>query len=66
MRHAPDPRVLLDVAAVQLTADSVAPDLGALLARLHRLEEQVAAGVPGPGAVATAPASVTAPVSSGR
>ena len=30
MRHAPDPRVLLDVAAVQLTADSVAPDLGAL------------------------------------
>ena len=28
MRHAPDPRVLLDVAAVQLTADSVAPDLG--------------------------------------
>ena len=45
MRHAPDPRVLLDVAAVQLTADSVAPDLGALLARLHRLEEQVAAGV---------------------
>ncbi len=46
MRHAPDPRVLLDVAAVQLTADSVAPDLAALLARLHRLEEQVAAGVP--------------------
>ncbi|MET0662690.1 MAG: DNA polymerase III subunit gamma/tau [Ilumatobacteraceae bacterium] len=45
MRHAPDARVLLDVAAVQLTSDSVAPDLGALLARLHRLEEQVAAGV---------------------
>ncbi len=44
MRHAPDARVLLDVAAVQLTADSVAPDVGALLARLHRLEEQVAAG----------------------
>ena len=46
MRHAPDPRVLLDVAAVQLTADSVAPDLAALLTRLHRLEEQVAAGIP--------------------
>ncbi len=45
MRHAPDARVLLDVAAVQLTSDAVAPDLGALLARLHRLEEQVAAGV---------------------
>ncbi len=58
MRQAPDARVLLDVAAVQLTADSVAPDLGALLARLHRLEEQVAAGVP--AAAAGAPAAPTA------
>ena len=66
MRHAPDPRVLLDVAAVQLTADSVAPDLGALLARLHRLEEQVAGGVVAAGAVA-APAAAEAPLSpSGR
>jgi DNA polymerase-3 subunit gamma/tau len=46
MRHAPDPRVLLDVAAVQLTSEAVSPDLGALLARLHRLEQQLAAGVP--------------------
>jgi len=63
MRHAPDARVLLDVAAVQLTSDSVAPDLGALLARLHRLEEQVAAGVTvaAPG-VQTAPAAVGDPV----
>ncbi|MET0908321.1 MAG: DNA polymerase III subunit gamma/tau, partial [Ilumatobacteraceae bacterium] len=63
MRHAPDARVLLDVAAVQLTADSVAPDLGALLARLHRLEEQVAAGVTvaAPG-VQDAPAAAADPV----
>ncbi|MGE5210599.1 MAG: hypothetical protein ACM3MM_05000, partial [Acidobacteriota bacterium] len=45
MRHAPDPRVLLDVAAVQLTADDAGGDVGALLARLERLERQVAAGV---------------------
>ncbi len=55
MRHAPDPRVLLDVAVVQLTADSVAPDLGALLTRLHRVEEQLASG--------TVPASAPAPAS---
>jgi DNA polymerase-3 subunit gamma/tau len=69
MRHAPDPRVLLDVAAVQLTADSVAPDIGGLLARLHRLEEQVAAGVPVAASAASAPAaSATAPpvTTSGR
>jgi DNA polymerase III subunit gamma/tau len=42
MRHAPDPRVLLDVATVQLTADSVAPDLIGLLTRLDRLEQQMA------------------------
>jgi len=44
MRHAPDPRVLLDVATVQLTSDSVAPDLGALLLRLERVEKQLAEG----------------------
>jgi DNA polymerase-3 subunit gamma/tau len=55
MRHAPDPRVLLDVAAVQLTADDVGGDVGALLARLERLERQVASGV------TTAPAPAPAP-----
>jgi len=45
MRHAPDPRVLLDVATVQLTADSVSTDTASLLARLERLERQVADGV---------------------
>ncbi len=42
MRHAPDPRVLLDVAAVQLTSDAAAPDVLALMARLHRVEQQLA------------------------
>ncbi|MBG7603175.1 MAG: DNA polymerase III subunit gamma/tau [Actinobacteria bacterium] len=54
MRHAPDPRVLLDVATVQLTSDSVAPDLGALLMRLERVEKQLADGVPSAGAAASA------------
>ena len=48
MRHAPDPRVLLDVAAVQLTADSVGNDTDALVRRIERLEQQIAAGVPAP------------------
>ncbi len=48
MRNAPDPRVLLDVATVQLTADSVGGDTGALLQRIERLERQVAAGVAAP------------------
>jgi len=48
MRHAPDPRVLLDVATVQLTADSAGGDTAALLQRLERLERQVAAGAAAP------------------
>jgi DNA polymerase III subunit gamma/tau len=63
MRHAPDPRVLLDVATVQLTADDVGGDLVALVQRIDRLERQVAAG-----GVAAAPESKAAPVdpSTGR
>ena len=55
MRHAPDPRVLLDVATVQLTADTASADTAALLQRIERLERQVAAG-------AAAPVAETAPV----
>jgi DNA polymerase-3 subunit gamma/tau len=55
MRHAPDPRVLLDVATVQLTADNVSGDTAALVQRIERLERQVAAG-------AAAPAVEKAPV----
>jgi DNA polymerase III subunit gamma/tau len=64
MRHAPDPRVLLDVATVQLTADSVSNDTSALVARLDRIERQLADGV----TAAPAPAAARPPVdpSTGR
>ena len=52
MRHAPDPRVLLDVATVQLTADSVSDDTSALAARLDRIERQLADGAVAAPAVA--------------
>lgn len=47
MRHAPDPRVLLDVAIVKLTSDSAASGdagaaIGALTARVAKLEQQLA------------------------
>jgi DNA polymerase-3 subunit gamma/tau len=45
MRHAPDPRVLLEVALVQLTNDDAGgTDLVTLSARLDRLEQAVRAG----------------------
>lgn len=44
MRHAPDPRLLLDVALVQLTHESSGSDLSSLLSRLERLEKSVASG----------------------
>ncbi|CAB4856702.1 unannotated protein [freshwater metagenome] len=44
MRHAPDPRLLLDVALVQLTHEAAGSDLGAILSRLERLEQTVAKG----------------------
>ena len=60
MRHAPDPRLLLDVALVQLTHEPTGNDLGAIVARLERLEKSgVAAGAPGtPAAPAARPAPV--------
>ena len=58
MRHAPDPRVLLDVATVQLSAEGAASDVDTLAARLERLERQVAAGATTPSAPATPPAPV--------
>ncbi len=45
MRHAPDPRLLLDVALVQLTHEAVGNDLTALVARLERLENAAAKGI---------------------
>jgi DNA polymerase-3 subunit gamma/tau len=56
MRHAPDPRLLLEVALVQLTHEASSHDVSVLLERIERLEQQVAAGV------AAAPAARPAPV----
>ncbi|MGA9279361.1 DNA polymerase III subunit gamma/tau, partial [Ilumatobacter sp.] len=55
MRNAPDPRVLLDVATVRLCSEDVGDDVGALAARVHRLERKVADGVP--AATGAAPAA---------
>ncbi|MCB0043678.1 MAG: hypothetical protein KDE23_28520, partial [Caldilinea sp.] len=41
MRHAPDPRILVEVALVQLTHDEAGNDVDALLARIERLEQTV-------------------------
>jgi DNA polymerase-3 subunit gamma/tau len=41
MRHAPDPRILVEVALVQLTHDDAADDTDALLARIERLEQSI-------------------------
>ena len=46
MRHAPDPRLLLEVALVQLSHPAASNDLSVLLERVARLEQQVAAGPP--------------------
>ena len=59
MRQAPDPRVLLDVAVVQLAAHDSGTDNAALSARLQKLEKQVAALAtgtsPSPAPAAAAP-----------
>jgi len=44
MRFAPDPRIMFEIALVQLTRDGGADDQSALLARLERLERTVAEG----------------------
>jgi DNA polymerase-3 subunit gamma/tau len=52
MRHAPDPRLLLEVALVQLTNDAAGSDLHSLMSRLERLEQAVAEGATAPAAKA--------------
>ena len=44
MRFAPDPRIMFEIALMQLTRDGGADDQSALLARLERLERTVAEG----------------------
>jgi DNA polymerase-3 subunit gamma/tau len=58
MRHAPDPRLLLDVALVQLTHEAVGSDMSALLSRLERLENLVAKGGADPSTPTPRPAPV--------
>lgn len=60
MRHAPDPRILLEVALVQLTHESLAIDHAGLLDRIERLERTIAQGVP-----AAPPSPPPAPVDPG-
>jgi DNA polymerase-3 subunit gamma/tau len=55
MRFAPDPRIMLEVAMVQLTNAS-GDDVSALMSRLERLERQVASGAAATAAPAPAPA----------
>jgi DNA polymerase-3 subunit gamma/tau len=61
MRHAPDPRLLLEVALVQLTHEAAGADLHSLMSRLERLEQVVAAG-----AITAAPAKAVPTDSAGR
>ena len=55
MRHAPDPRLLLEVALVQLTHEAASNDMSVLLDRIERLEHQVVSGVAAVPAVRAAP-----------
>jgi DNA polymerase III subunit gamma/tau len=55
MRHAPDPRLLLEVALVQLTHQAASNDIGALMDRIDRLEKALAEGGPRPAAAAPTP-----------
>jgi DNA polymerase-3 subunit gamma/tau len=55
LRHAPDPRLMLDVALVRLVNADADTSPAALLARLERLEKTAAGGV----AAATAPPAET-------
>ena len=50
MRHAPDPRLLLDVVLVQLTHEPTGHDLASIVARLERLEKGGATGTAAPTA----------------
>lgn len=58
MRHAPDPRIPLEVALVQIARPEAAGDLDALVRRIEQLERAVASGG---GSVPAAPAADQVP-----
>jgi DNA polymerase III subunit gamma/tau len=66
MRHAPDPRVLLEVALVQLTHDPANSSVTALMARVERLEQQIAGAAAAPAAPPTPPPTTAADAQAGR
>ncbi|HEU5083226.1 MAG TPA: DNA polymerase III subunit gamma/tau [Acidimicrobiales bacterium] len=64
MRHAPDPRIPLEVALVQVARPEAAGDLDALVRRIEQLERAVASGVapaPAPSSAPVAEAAASAP-----
>ena len=65
MRHAPDPRILVEVALVQLTHDESGSDTDALMARIERLEQSVKQLKAG-GPAATAGGSAAKDPATGR
>jgi DNA polymerase-3 subunit gamma/tau len=67
LRHAPDPRVLLDVALVKLTNVDADASTSALLARIEKLERALsAAAVPASAAPAQSPSAQPAAASEGE
>jgi DNA polymerase III subunit gamma/tau len=65
MRHAPDPRVLLEVALVKLTTPAVEGSVAELTARVAKLERLIAAGGVA-GTTASVASAQTPPVSEAR
>lgn len=62
MRHAPDPRIPLEVALVQIARPEIAGDLDALVRRVEQLERTLASGAPASAPVEqTTPAAPTTP-----
>ncbi len=61
MRYAPDPRLLLEVALVQLTHEALQSDSSVILSRLERLEHAVQSGALATSAASAAPAAPAAP-----
>jgi DNA polymerase-3 subunit gamma/tau len=65
LRHAPDPRLLLDIALVRLTRRDADVSASALLARIERLERALA-GRPGAGSTPTTQPPSTEPAAAPR